>query len=531
VEPAPGDGRTPAAVAIGATVPLGIDDVVAVARGRRAVVLDEHAYDRIAAARRLVDAFADEDRVVYGLTTGFGSLSRVRIPHEDLVELQHNLLASHAAGVGEPLPAEVVRAMMLLLCNSLAKGHSGVRAELVERILVLLDRDVIPVVPSRGSVGASGDLAPLAHLALAVCGEGRFDCGGEIVEAAAALARAGLEPSFRLAPKEGLALVNGTHLMAGLGALLVHDTRALLAAAELAAALSLDVLLGSVAAFDDRVHALRRRPRQREVAARLRSALGGSGLLASHAECGKVQDPYTLRCIPQVLGAAWEGFEYVEGAIALELDAVTDNPLCFPDDDAVLAGGNFHGQPLALPLDALAVLVAEVAAFSERRSYRLLGERDDGDELQLFLTPEPGNRSGLMLLQYVAASLVAENHVLAQPAGLASLPTSAGVEDFNSLGATAALKARQVLDNALRVVAIELLCAAQALDLRRPLRSSTLLERLHERLRSLSPVVDRDRPLAEDIDRVAAAIREGTLADLVPDADAPRPVTLPIGES
>ena len=532
VDAAAGAGRNGgAAVAIGATRPLRSRDVVAVARFRRPVVLDEEAHDRVGAARGLVERFVAEDRVVYGLTTGFGSLSRVRIPQDELVDLQHNLLESHAAGVGEPLPREVVRAMMLLLCNSLAKGHSGVRLELLERVLALLEHDAIPVVPSRGSVGASGDLAPLAHLGLAVCGRGRFDCGGELLDAPAALARAGLEPTFTLAPKEGLALVNGTHLMAGLGALLVHDTRTLLETAELAAALSLDVLLGSATPFDDRIHALRRRDRQREVAARLRVALADSELHESHVDCGRVQDAYTLRCIPQVLGAAWEGFDYVETSIERELDAVTDNPLCFADDDEVLSGGNFHGQPLALPLDTLGVLLGEVAAFSERRTYRLVGERDADDDLPYFLTPEPGNRSGLMLLQYVAAALVAENQVLAQPASLASLPTSAGVEDFNSLGATSALKARRLLENARRIVAIELLCAAQALDLRRPLRTSALLERLHERIRSLSAVVDRDRSLAEDIERVADALRDGVFADLVPETPDSVPVTLPIGDA
>jgi histidine ammonia-lyase len=518
------------AVAIGAERPLRIGDVVSVARQLHGAVLDAEARERVAAASALVDALVEEDRVVYGLTTGFGSLSRVRISQEELVELQHNLLASHAAGVGDPLPREVVRAMMLLLCNSLAKGHSGVRIELIERILVLLAHDAVPIVPSRGSVGASGDLAPLAHLGLAVCGQGRFDHCGEVLDAPEALTRAGLEPTFTLAPKEGLALVNGTHLMAGLGALLVHDTRVLLEAAELGAALTLDVLLGSVTPFDDRIHVLRRRRRQREVADRLRGLLSNSELHESHADCGRVQDAYTLRCIPQVLGAAWEGFDYVEQAISLELDAVTDNPLCFARDEDVLSGGNFHGQPLALPLDTLGVLLAQVAAFSERRSYRLVGERDEDDPLPYFLTPKPGNRSGLMLLQYVAAALVAENHVLAQPASLASLPTSAGVEDFNSLGATAALKARQLLENARRVLAIELICAAQALDLRRPLRTSAQLEKLYERVRRVSVIVDRDRSLSDDIERLADAIRDGAFTDLVSQAPASGSLTLTIGD-
>jgi histidine ammonia-lyase len=487
---------TAAAITLGGDAALGVDDVVAVARGRRPVALEDGAHERMTAARELVAGIAAGDgKPVYGIDTGFGALGRVRIPHDDLVELQHNLLRSHAAGTGGPLEPEVARAMMLLLANSLAKGHSGVRPELVERIVALLNDDLTPVVPSRGSVGASGDLSPLAHLALGIVGEAELADGN----------RAG---PLRLAPKEGLALVNGTHLMAGLGALLVHDMRLLLEASELTSALSLDVLLCSIAPMDDRIHALRRRPRQREVAARVRGLVAGSELNASHADCARVQDPYSIRCVPQVLGAAWEAFDYVAGAIALELDAVTDNPLCFPGDGAVLSGGNFHGQPLSLPLDTLALVAAEVAAFSERRTYRLLAD-DSDDPLPPFLTARPGTNSGLMLLQYVAAALVAENQVLATPAGTASLPTSAGQEDWNSLGATAALKARDVVANARKVVAIELLAAAQALDLRRPLRTTDELEALHARVRELSPVVGADRSLAPDVEAVAQAIADG----------------------
>jgi histidine ammonia-lyase len=489
------------ATELGSGTALTLDDVVAVARGRRRVALEPGADERVAAARLLVEQIAEGDGgPVYGVDTGFGELSRVRIPHEDLLQLQLNLIRSHAAGVGEPLAPEVVRAMMLLLCNSLAKGPSGVRPELLERIVTMLNDDIVPVVPSRGSLGASGDLAPLAHLALALVGETEDR----------------VEP-LALATKEGLALINGTHLMAGLGALLVHDTERLLEASELAAALGLDVLLCSLGPMDDRIHALRRRPRQRLVAARMRALVAGSPLNASHADCARVQDPYSIRCIPQVLGAAWEGFDYVAGAIALELDAVTDNPLCFADDGAVLSGGNFHGQPLSLPLDTLALLTAEVAAFSERRSFRLLSDTGYDRALPPFLTASPGTNSGLMILQYVAAALVAENQVLATPAGTASLPTSAGHEDFNSLGATAALKARDVVDNACRVVAVELLAAAQALDLRRPLRSSPALEALHATIRELSPAVGDDRSLSGDIEAVAAAIGAGRFRPHVPE--------------
>jgi len=508
-----------AEIRIGGERALTVDDIVAVARGRVPVRLDTSCDARVRRARELIDSIAASGDPVYGVDTGFGELSRVRIPHDELAELQQNLLRSHAAAVGEPLPTDAVRAMMLLLSNSLAKGHSGVRPDLVERIVTLLNAEVTPVVPSRGSVGASGDLAPLAHLALAIIGEGPLKHDGVAFDALSGLALAGLEP-LRLASKEGLALINGTHLMAGIGGLLVHDAERLLEACELAAALTLDVLLCSVAPMDDRVHALRRRPHQRKSAARIRALVARSELNASHADCGRVQDAYSTRCIPQVLGAAWEAFDYVSHGVAAEFDAVTDNPLCFPDDGVVLSGGNFHGQPLSLPLDTLALLAAEVAAFSERRTYRLLADSGGERPLPQFLTTRPGTCSGLMVLQYVAAALVAENQVLASPAGTASLPTSAGQEDFNSLGATAALKARDTIENAIRVVAIELLAAAQALDLRRPLRSGPLLERVHATIRRLSPAVEDDRSLSGDIETVAAAIREGEFRSLHTEAGA-----------
>lgn len=506
-------------VRIGGEAALTVDDVVTVARGRLPVGLDESCAARVRRGRELIESVAAGANPVYGVDTGFGELSRVRISRDDLAELQQNLVRSHAAAVGAPLPTDAVRAMMLLLCNSLAKGHSGVRPELVDRIVALLNAEVTPVVPSRGSVGASGDLAPLAHLALGIIGEGLLERDGVVFDPHPGLALAGLQP-LELASKEGLALINGTHLMAGAGALLVHDAERLLEAGELAAALSLDVLLCSVSPMDDRIHALRRRPRQRQVAARIRALVARSELNASHSNCGRVQDPYSTRCIPQVLGAGWEAFDYVSQAIAAELDAVTDNPLCFPDDAVVLSGGNFHGQPLSLPLDTLALLAAEVAAFSERRSYRLLADTGSERPLPQFLTTRPGTCSGLMVLQYVAAALVAENQVLASPAGTASLPTSAGQEDFNSLGATAALKARDTIDNALRVVAIELLAAAQALDLRRPLRSGPLLEGVHAAVRRFSPAVEADRSLAGDIETVAAAIRDGAFRSLHEEARA-----------
>lgn len=497
------------ALTLGVTPP-GVDDIVAVARHGRQVRLDAAVAARVGAARRLVDDIVAAGRPVYGVNTGFGSLAVIRIPDAELMRLQRNLVASHAAGVGPPLPGEVVRAMMLLLAASLARGHSGVRPHVVDLLVGMLDARITPVVPSKGSVGASGDLAPLAHLALAMCGEGRVVAADGERDAASALAAAGLVPLEPVA-KEGLALVNGTHLMGAVGALAVHDARMLQDAAEAAAAMSLDALLGSLTPMDARIHALRGRRQQARVAERVRGMLRGSGMLESHAECERVQDAYTLRCIPQVLGATAEALDYVSGALEPELGAVTDNPLCFPDDDEVLSGGNFHGQPLSLPLDTLAITVAEVAAFSERRTYRMLDGRGDQWSLPPFLTSSPGTRSGLMVLQYTAAALVAENQVLAHPAGTGSLPTSAGQEDFNSMGATAGLKARTAIDNALAVVAIELICAAQAIDLRRPLTSGPGVEDLHARLRRITPMVDEDRPMADDIAAVAAAIRDGAL--------------------
>jgi histidine ammonia-lyase len=371
----------------------------------------------------------------------------------------------------------------------------------------------VPVVPSRGSVGSSGDLAPLAHLALVLIGEGEAKLGGERMPGAQALARAGLEP-IMLTAKEGLALINGTHLMAAAGALAVRDAQRLLEAAIVAVALSLEAFKGSTVPFDERLHAIRGHPGPARVAARLRALLAGSEVVASHADCGRVQDPYTLRCAPQVIGAIDDGLRYVAGTVERELDAVTDNPLVFPaqDDDGagdVLAGGNFHGQPLSLPLDHLALALCELASFSERRVYALLSPSYAG--LPPFLSPRPGLGSGLMIAQYTAAALVNECQVLAHPAGAGSIPTSAGTEDFNSMGALAAIKARDVAERAAHVVAIELVCACQGLEFHRPLRTTPALERAVEQVRELVPRLEEDRSLAAELAGLAEALRTGTL--------------------
>jgi histidine ammonia-lyase len=488
--------------------PLTLDRLEAVARGAPPRRLDSAARQRIEAARGVVETAVARGDTVYGVTTGIGELSNVRIDPHDAERLQVNLLRSHAVGTGEPLPDELVRAMLLLLAASLARGHSGVRPELVELLLAMLERGVVPVVPSRGSVGSSGDLAPLAHIGLVLIGEGEASVEGERLPGAEALHREGLEPLV-LRAKEGLAIVNGTHLMTAAGALALQDAERLVDASVVAVALSLEAFKGSTVPFDERLHAVRPQPGQARVAARLRELLAGSAVVESHADCGRVQDPYTLRCAPQVIGAVVDALAYVRDALERELGAVTDNPLVFPEDDAVIAGGNFHGQPLALPLDHLALAICELAAFSERRTYALLSP--SYAELPRFLSPRPGLGSGLMIAQYAAAALVNECQVLAHPAGAGSIPTSAGQEDFNSMGAWAALKARTVVEHAAWVIAAELVCAAQGLEFHRPLRTTPPLEEALERVREWVAWVEEDRPLAGEIDRLAAAIRSGEL--------------------
>lgn len=464
--------------------------------------------ERVAQARSVVERATADGEAIYGVTTGFGQLASVRIAADDAAQLQVNLVRSHAVGSGPPLEPEVVRGMMLLLGNSLRRGHSGVRIEVVELLHELLVRDVVPVIPSKGSVGSSGDLAPLAHLALVLIGEGEATVGGERLPGGAALARAGLEP-VALAAKEGLALINGTHLMAAAGGLAVREAARLVDAAIVATALSLEGFKGSTVPFDARLHELRPQPGQQMVAAQLRMLLDGSGIVASHADCGRVQDPYSLRCAPQVIGAVADALAYVTGALGRELSAVTDNPLVFPANGDVLSGGNFHGQPLSLPLDHLALAMCELASFAERRVYALLSP--SYAELPPFLTPQPGLSSGLMIAQYAAAALVNECQVLSHPAGAGSIPTSAGQEDFNSMGALAALKARTVVENAAHVIATELVCATQAIEFHRPLRTTGVLEQAVARVRERVPRIEDDRSIAGELTELAAALRTGDL--------------------
>jgi histidine ammonia-lyase len=436
----------------------------------------------------------------------------VRIPQEQLEALQHNLIRSHSAGVGEPLSEEVTRAMMLLLAASLARGNSGVRVEIVQSLLAILNARICPIIPSRGSVGASGDLAPLAHLALTLIGEGETLYQGRRCTGLEALQEVGIAP-LQLQAKEGLALINGTHLMEAIAVLALADAETALRTAEVACAMSIEGLMGSHIPLDARIHQRRGQHGQQISAERLRKLLSNSEINRSHQNCTRVQDPYTLRCAPQVFGAIRDALEYCTHIFERELDAVTDNPLVFPEDGDVLSGGNFHGQPLALALDFLAIALAQLASFSERRIYNLMGPHEwDEAGAPLFLTPNPGLNSGFMITQYAAAALVNEIKILAHPASIDSIPTSAGMEDFVSMGVTSALKVLRILEQAQQVIAIELMCAAQMLDFRAPLKPGEGVQRAYDLVRSYVPKLENDRVLAPDIATLSAATKSGVFA-------------------
>ena len=489
---------------------LTVADVWAVAVERAPAALADSARGKMQAARELVERAAHGAREhTYGVNTGFGRFVSESIPEELTEELQLRLLRSHACGVGDPYPDEIVRAAMLLRANTLAKGSSGARVETVELLLACLDRGVIPVVPSRGSVGASGDLAPLAHLALPLVGEGEAVVEGERLPGAEALARAGLQP-VRLEAKEGLSLINGTQFMAAFAALGLVRARRLAHAADVACAQSVEALQGSRTSFLPEIHALRPLRGQRDSAASILRLLEGSAIIESHRWCDKVQDAYSLRCAAQVHGASRDLLDYVDYTVSVELNAATDNPLVLVDQEALVSNGNFHGQPVAFALDVLAMAVAELASISERRVERLVNP-NLSDGLPAFLTSEGGLNSGFMIPQYVAASLVSENKVLAHPASVDSIPTSAGQEDHVSMGNAAGLKAWQVLANCESVLAIELLAGAQGVEFLAPLEPGVGVRAARAFVRELSPRLRDDRSLAVDIERVAVAIRDGSL--------------------
>ncbi len=495
--------------------PLTFADVESVARTHRRVLLDPGAAERMSSCRGALESLARDGEPHYGINTGFGSFSRQRISEADLRDLQRNLVRSHAAGVGPPLPDDVVRAMMLILAASLARALSGVRPAVAETIIALLNAGITPMVPETGSVGASGDLAPLAHLALVLIGEGHAVVNGKAVPGGAALSHAGIAP-LALEAKEGLALINGTHLMAGQGALLARDFDRLADAAVIAAAMSIDACRATDMFLDDRVYQARNQPGPRRVAARLRDLLAGSQILPSHRlNDPRVQDPYSLRCASPVLGAAIDAAEFFKQRLADELGAVTDNPLIFagggpPTSDiapVIVSAGNFHGMPIAIPLDLLAISLSHIAGIAERRVYHMLSGFDPDTGLPPFLSPRPGLHSGLMIAQYTAAACCNEIIGLANPASVANLSTSAGMEDYNSFGPRAAAKARRALDLATSVVAIELLCAGEAIGYHRPLGSSEPIELALATIRHVVPPLTHDRPPSPDINAIAELIR------------------------
>jgi histidine ammonia-lyase len=493
---------------------LRIEDVWSVALEGAGAALSDEARRKMRAARELVERAAHGSREhTYGINTGFGRFVSESIPEELTEELQLRLLRSHACGVGDPYPAEVVRAAMLLRANALAKGNSGARVETVELLIECLRRGVLPYVPSRGSVGASGDLAPLAHLALPLVGEGDAWFDGQLQSGAGALAAAGLEPTT-LAAKEGLSLINGTQFMAAFGALGLVRARRLAKTADLACALSLEALQGSRTSFLPQIHRLRPLRGQRDSAANVLRLLEGSAINEAHKWCDKVQDAYSLRCAPQVHGAARDLLDYIESTVAVELNAATDNPLVLVEDELLVSNGNFHGQPLAFALDALAMATSELANISERRVERLVNP-NLSDGLPAFLTVDGGLNSGFMIPQYVAAALVSENKSLCHPASVDSIPTSAGQEDHVSMGNASGLKAWQVLANSERALAIELLAGAQGVEFLAPLEPGDGVHATHAFIRTLSPRLGDDRPLARDIEAVASSIRDGTLVAAV----------------
>jgi histidine ammonia-lyase len=470
--------------------------------------LDDSARKKMAAAREVVERALADEGPTYGVTTGFGRFVSTRVPSELAAELQLRLLRSHACGVGEPYPDEVVRAAMLLRANALARGYSGARVEVAELLLECLERGVLPEVPSRGSVGASGDLAPLAHLALPLVGEGRARVNGELMEGGEALARVGLEP-VRLQAKEGLSLVNGTQFMGAFAALGLVRARRLAKAADTACALSIEALQGSRASFLPQIHELRPLRGQGASAANVLAHLEGSAIIEAHRWCNRLQDAYSLRCAAQVHGASRDLLDYVTYTTEIELNAVTDNPLVLVEEGAMLSNGNFHGQPLGFALDTMAMAVSELASISERRTERLVNPALS-DGLPAFLATDGGLNSGFMIPQYVAASLVSENKALCHPASVDSIPTSGGQEDHVAMGNASGLKAWQVLANAERVLAIELLAGAQAVEFHAPLEPGVGGRAARGLVRSISPRLGDDRALADDIEAVAAVIRDGS---------------------
>jgi len=492
---------------------LTIKDVVKVAREKAKVVIPEHVKKRVKRSRSVLEKLVKENHLIYGVNTGFGALSNKKIFSEEIKHLQINLIRSHSTGVGKPLSKEIVRALMLLRANTLAKGYSGIHLETLETLVQMLNEEVHPVIPAKGSVGASGDLAPLSHMILVLIGEGKAEYKGKIMSGKEAMEKAGIEP-VQLEFKEGIALNNGTQLMTAIGALAVYDAENLIKSAETAAALSFEALLGISDALDERIHMIRPHSGQAATAENLRELLKGSRLVQTGRDAAKSirrpHDPYSLRCTPQVLGAARDAVAYARKTIEIEINSATDNPLIFPQDEICLSGGNFHGQPLSLAMDMLGIALTIVGNISERRTARLLDEKLNNG-LPAFLIPPKakiGLHSGLMTVQYTAVALASENKILAHPACVDSIPTSANFEDFVSMGVTAAQKAMQVIENTEYIIAIELLCAAQAIEFRGPEKLGKGTRAAYYTIRKNVPMIKQDRALSEDIEKIRQTIKE-----------------------
>jgi len=487
---------------------MSLEDLVAIAREESTVRLTKESEDRIINARKVIERWVKEERAIYGVTTGFGALSDVTISKEDTQRLQENILMSHAAGVGDILDKETVRAVMALRIKDMARGHSGICLETVSHIIDLLNRGVCPVVPEKGSVGASGDLAPLAHLCLVLIGQGEVFYKGQRISGIEALKKCGLKP-LQLKAGEGLALVNGTQVMTAIGGLSIYDAIELSKMTDIAAAMSLEVLMGSKTEFDQRIHHVRPHPGQAAAADNMDRITRDSEIITSHKDCSRIQDAYTLRCSPQVHGASKDAITYARKVVETEINSSTNNPLIFPESQEFLLGGNFHGQPVALALDFLCMAVSELANISERRIERLVNPQLSG--LPAFLVSDGGLNSGFMLAQYTAASLVSENKVLSHPASVDSIPTSANKEDHVSMGTISARKLREIVRNAEHVIAIELLCGAQAMDLFTNMKPGEGTLIAYKIIRDEVPHLEKDRIISKDIETMVNVMRSGKI--------------------
>lgn len=489
-----------------------IEDLVAIARDGAGVQLTEASEKRIAKTRKLIEKLVQEEKVIYGVTTGFGALSDVTISKKDSGQLQTNILMSHAAGVGNPLKEEIVRAIMALRIKDLARGHSGIRLETVLQLIRLLNAGLCPVVPEKGSVGASGDLVPLAHLSLVLLGMGEAFYKGKRLSGKEALKKCGMDP-VRLEAAEGLALVNGTQVMTAIAGLAVYDSLRLSSMIDIAAAMSLEVLMGSKTEFDPRIHQLRPHLGQALAADNMDRITKNSEIITSHKDCRRIQDAYTLRCSPQVHGASKDVIAYALNVVKIEINSSTGNPLIFPETEEFLLGGNFHGQPVALAMDFLCMAVSELANISERRIERLVNPKLSG--LPAFLVSDGGLNSGFMLAQYTAASLVSENKILCHPACVDSIPTSANKEDHVSMGTISARKCREIIKNTENVIAIELLCGAQAMDLFTNMKPGEGTMAAYNVIRGTVSNLESDRILSKDIEAVKSLMRSGKILEAV----------------